>query len=192
VFLLMSDGAHSVAETRDAGASLFDLGALYKTYYATLCVFVRRRFGAGPPEPEDAVQAAFARFAGLPDPGAIQNPKGFLYRTACNFVLDYRRRDVVSARSAADIVTLNANADPADADSGRVIESREMLAAVLAAIETLDPRRRDVLIMHSIQELSCAEIARRLKLSPSRVIQLYADAIQACAQAVRRTEDLER
>lgn len=184
----MSDGAGPSGAQTDAPSRADDaeLAALYEEYYPALCAFVRRKFGPGPPEPEDAAQAAFAQYAKLADRSAIENPKAFIYRCAHNYVLDQRRRQAVSARSVAEVTALHEAAAPADGDPARVLEARDDLAAVKAAIEALDPRRRDVLIMHSIQELSCAEIARRMKLSPTRVIQLYAQAVAACAKALRR------
>lgn len=161
-----------------------DISALYREHYEALCSFVRRKFGPGPPEPEDVAQAAFTQYTNLPDRAEILNPKAFLYRCARNYVLDQRRRQAVSTRASADIRSLSAGMAPADTDPRRVLESRDDLAAVLAAIESLEPRRREVLILHSIQELSCAEIARRMGLSPTRVIQLYAQALAACAKAL--------
>ena len=182
----MSDGGQvQTKEGAVADVASFDLSAVYNAYYSRLCIFLRRKFGSGPPDPEDAVQAAFASFAALREPSSIQNPKAFLYRTACNFVIDHRRRAAVSTRAVADIVALNIISPPVDADPERVLEDRESLAAVSAAIAGLESRRRTVLIMYSIGELSCAEIARRLGLSPTRVVQLYAQAIEVCAKALR-------
>lgn len=174
----------AIGERADA-----ELASLYRAHFQPLCALLRRKFGSGPPEPEDAAQVAFAQFVSLPDRAAIENPKAFLYRCAHNYMLDQRRRQAVSARAAADIVALNFGQAPAGADPARVIESRGELAAVSAAIEALESKRREVLILHSIQGLSCAEIARRMKLSPTRVIQLYAQAVAACAKALRSPED---
>lgn len=185
----VSDGAHpplgAASATRAPAHDDREFAALYREYFPALCAFLRRKFGAGPPEPEDAAQAAFTQFANLADRSAIASPRAFLYRCAHNYVLDQRRRQAVSARAAADVVTLSFGLAPAEDDPARVLEARDALAAVAAAIDALDARRRDVLIMHSVQELSCAEIARRMRLSPTRVIQLYAQAVAACAKALR-------
>jgi RNA polymerase sigma factor (sigma-70 family) len=184
----VSDGGRPPLGSVSAAAPASDEGefaALYREYFPALCAFLRRKFGAGPPEPEDAAQAAFTQYANLADRSDIANPRAFLYRCAHNYVLDQRRRQAVSARAAADVVTLNFGLAPAGDDPARVLEGRDALASVAAAIDALDARRRDVLILHSVHELSCAEIARRMKLSPTRVIQLYAQAVAACARALR-------
>lgn len=160
------------------------LDELYRLHFLALSGFVRRKFGSGPPDPEDVAQAAFERFAALPDRAEVRNPKAFLYRCARNYVIDHRRRQAVSTRLAAEVERLNPTGASADGDPLRVLEAREELAAVIAAIEALDARRREVLILNSIEGLSCAEIARRMGLSQTRIVQLYAQAIAACAKAL--------
>lgn len=160
------------------------LDELYRRHFTALSGFVRRKFGSGPPDPEDVAQAAFERFAALPDRAEVGNPKAFLYRCARNYVIDHRRRQAVSTRLAAEVERLNPTGASADSDPLRVLEAREELAAVIAAIEALDARRREVLILNSIEGLSCAEIARRMGLSQTRIVQLYAQAIAACAKAL--------
>jgi RNA polymerase sigma-70 factor (ECF subfamily) len=178
----MSDSGNAPARLAFEGGATA-LTDLYLNHFSALCAYVRKKFGMGPPDPEDAAQAAFAQFAALKNPERIENPRAFLFTCASNFVLDHRRRQSVSSRAAIDLLTLKSIDIPAVADPSRVLEGREALAAVASAIRSLDARRRDVLLMHSIDGLSCAEIARRMHLSPTRVIQLYADAIRICQQA---------
>jgi RNA polymerase sigma-70 factor (ECF subfamily) len=172
-----------------AGAgALSGLDDLYRRHFTTLSAFVRRKFGPGPPDPEDVAQAAFERFAALTDQAQVRNPKAFLYRCARNYVIDHRRRQAVSTRLASEVQSLNPTGASADGDPLRVLEAREDLAAVIAAIEALDARRREVLILNSIEGLSCAEIARRMGLSQTRIVQLYAQAIAACAKALSEAQ----
>lgn len=184
--MIMAEGHSSdapVGAVRAEGGASSGLDDLYRRHFAALSAFVRRKFGPGPPDPEDVAQAAFERFAALPDRAEVRNPKAFLYRRARNHVIDHRRRQAVSTRLAAEVERLNPTGASADSDPLRVLEAREELAAVIAAIEALDARRREVLILNSIEGLSCAEIARRMGLSQTRIVQLYAQAIAACAKA---------
>lgn len=183
-----SSGAPLGEAAPEAGAAAGALNDLYRQHFSALSAFVRHKFGAGPPDPEDVAQAAFERYAALPNRGEIRNPKAFLYRCARNYVIDHRRRQAVSMRLAAEVESLNPTGGSADGDPARVLEAREELAAVLAAVESLDARRREVLILNSIEGLSCAEIARRMGLSQTRVVQLYAQAIAACAKALAVTD----
>ena len=191
----MGEGHSSGAPRGEAEAEAAASGGLddlYRRHFSALSAFVRHKFGPGPPDPEDVAQAAFERYAALPKRGDIRNPKAFLYRCARNYVIDHRRRQAVSTRLAAEVENLNPTGASADGDPARVLEAREELAAVIAAIELLDARRREVLILNSIEGLSCAEIARRMGLSQTRVVQLYAQAIAACAKALALTDGSKR
>jgi DNA-directed RNA polymerase specialized sigma24 family protein len=67
------------------------LDRIYRQHWDEICRYVRRSFGAGPPDPEDVAQAAFARFAALDVEVQVANPRAFLFRTAHNIAIDARR-----------------------------------------------------------------------------------------------------
>lgn len=167
-----------------AGATGADLDELYRRHWNEIRSFVARSFGAGPPDPEDAAQAAFAQFAAIADRSAIENPRAFLFRSARNHVLDFRRRQQTQRRYADELGENLASA-PAPGDQHRVLEGKERLAAVMAAVRDLEPRRRRVLIWHTIHELSFNDIAVRLGVSKVRVRQLFAEALMMCEQATQ-------
>jgi len=56
--------------------------------------------------------------------------------------------------------------------------------ALLRAIESLTPRQRDVLVLRSRGGLSHAEVAARLRISPSAARAYHRDAIDAMARVV--------
>lgn len=64
------------------------LDELYRAHWNNLVGWLRRRYGAGPPPPEDVAQQAFAKLAALPDLSAIQHAKAYLYSTAVHAALD--------------------------------------------------------------------------------------------------------
>ncbi|MGE5502716.1 MAG: RNA polymerase sigma factor, partial [Ignavibacteriales bacterium] len=78
------------------------LAALYRRHWAELVGYARRTFGAGPPEPEDIVQATFARFAALPANTEVANPRAFLFRTAHNIGVDAQRSRIRAGAAASD------------------------------------------------------------------------------------------
>jgi RNA polymerase sigma-70 factor (ECF subfamily) len=180
----MRKRAPTPAADTQAPNSAPSLDALYRKHAKEISVFIARTFGAGPPDPEDAAQAAFAQFAALSEPEAIGNPRAFLFRSARNFVLDYRRRQSTQRRYA-DELGENLADPPAQQDQQRVLEGKERWAAVMTAVHTLEPRRRKVLIWHALHELTFAEIAHRLGVSKVRVRQLFAEAIATCEAATR-------
>lgn len=164
------------------------LDGVYRRHWTEICRYVRKSFGAGPPEPEEVAQGAFARFAALERPDDIANPRAFLYQCARNIVLDHRRRDAVRHRMDGDAALFDCEDGAAIPDAERVLSGKQRLAVVDATVRAMEPRRRKVLIMHAIHELNYSEIARRMGVSPTRVTQLFASAVLECERAVRAAE----
>jgi RNA polymerase sigma-70 factor (ECF subfamily) len=171
---------------RDTTGSEGDVERVYRSYKDRLRRYVAATFGAGPPDPEDVVQAAFEKFAGLEDRTAIANPEAFLTTSARNYVLDQRRRLKVRADYSENERISGADSD--DFDAERVISARERWGILENAIRTMDPRRQEVLIMNRIHGLSYAEIARRLSCSQTLVKMLAAQALVLCERALREAD----
>ena len=160
----------------------------YRQHWSELCAYVRKTFGAGPPEPEEVAQGAFARLAALDQATEVANPRAFLYRCAHNIVLDHRRREAVRTRLSGEVAMLEPGDEAANCDGERVLSAKQRLAIVEAAIRTMEPKRRKVLIMHAIHGLNYTDIARRMGLSPTRVTQLFAEAVALCHKALREAD----
>lgn len=163
-----------------------ELDSLYRHYWAAIRGYVVRRFGDGPPDPDDAVQAAFERFARLEDRNGIHDPAAFLRRSAHNFVLDHHRAERVRSQHANLAVATEPVTD--DRDPERVLSGRERFAIIRQAIFGMDDKRRDVLLMSRIEGLSSAEIARRLGCSPTLVKMRLAEAVMLCHRALQKGE----
>lgn len=168
------------------GTTAIDLDAHYRRYWLSIHRYIARRFGGGPPDPDDAVQAAFERFARIEDKSAILDPGAFLRRSAHNFVLDYHRSEKVRTRHADLEAELESGTD--DLDPERVLSARERFVILERVITTMDEKRRDVLVMSRIHGLSSAEIARRLHCSPTLVKMRLAEAIALCQRELRNAE----
>ena len=187
--LAISEARPVLVYSADEAADASPLAGLYRRHWVELTAYVRRTFGAGPPEPEDIVQGAFARFAALDGAAEVANPRAFLYRTAHNIVMDHRRREAVRSRLSAEVAIVEVGDGPANTDAERVLSARERLAIVDAAVRAMEPRRRKVLIMHAIHGLNYTEIGRRMRISPTRVTQLFADAVAICNKALRDADE---
>ena len=159
------------------------LALLYRRHWREICSYVRRRFGAGPPEPEDVAQAAFLRLSARSDLDTLENPRAFLYRVAHNLAIEERRRHDARDRAEAELKPLHA-ANRDDRDPERVLGAKERRRLLEIAFATLEPRTRQILIMSRQDELSSAEIGRRLGLSPTHVKRLLAQAIVHCRAVV--------
>lgn len=173
-------GVNGEAAAEPAGP----LALLYRRHWVELCAYARRTFGAGPPEPEDIVQAAFARFAALPENTEVANPRAFLFRTAHNIGLDARRS---AARGmAASLDPQFPRADGHDFSPEDVLVSRDELARLEAAIAALKPRQRTALLLHRLDGLGFAEIGRRMGVSSSGARKLVEQGFAAATAAMKR------
>lgn len=169
-----------------------DLSELYRLFWAELVRFVTRTFGPGPPDPEDAAQAAFEHYAALADPSIVSSPRAFLYRSARNFVLDQKRRMKVRARFARSSELCDVGELMDDRDAERVLAAKERLAILNEAVQQMEPRLREVFILNRIHELSHAEIARRKRISETQSKRLVALAMVLCERALKKVERRRR
>jgi RNA polymerase sigma-70 factor (ECF subfamily) len=133
-------------------------------------------------EAEDIVQEIYVRIATVDD-AAIENPLAYLYRLGTNVMLDrVRARRRSAARDDAYFQTFQAGTSAeaaSDAPSPESAwEARMRLEHVLAVVERMPPRRKQVFIMHKIDALSYAEIAQSLRISRSAVEKLMMAALR--------------
>lgn len=162
------------------------LESLYRRYNLSIRRYIERNFGMGPPDPEDAVQAAFERFVGTGGRSDIKDPVAFLRRSARNFVLDHYR--------AAKVRTVHIRSEQAYGESvdefgaERVLLAKQHLKIIDRTIRAMDERRRKVLVMNRIHGLSCADIAVRLGCSPTLVKMHIAEAVTLCQRALRAAD----
>jgi RNA polymerase sigma factor (sigma-70 family) len=178
-------GAPVAEDGPDVAVRRGGLEQLYCDHRGELSAYVRRVVGLGPPEPEDVVQTTFARFASLDGAAAIANPRAFLFRTAHNVIVDaYRRLARERRRMADEAVRVQGRVDVSPED---VFLPREDITRLEAALARLKPKQRTALLMHRVDELSFAEIGRRLGVSPSGARKLVEQGFAACAGAMART-----
>jgi RNA polymerase sigma-70 factor, ECF subfamily len=135
-------------------------GLLYRVAYSVL---------RHPAEAEDVVQETFLRVlqqrGGL---AAIRDVRPWLVKIAWNLALDRKRRvqpEQMDEVFAAALVSSERAADEALADARH-------LADVLAVMERLPQRERDVLLLSAVEELSTAEMASVLGKTESSVRSL--------------------
>lgn len=176
-------------ERRGADTRPFKLSGVYEAHVKQLLRFIRSKVGSGPPDPEDIAQQAFANFAGLANPADIDNPGSFLTRTAINLINDHfraarRRKTEPADHDALEKLIL----DHDETSPEVVVLGRERFEGVLAAVQTLSRRRRRFLLLHRIEDLSYAEIARRSGVSATLVRSEVAEAVRLCREAVLRIE----
>jgi RNA polymerase sigma factor (sigma-70 family) len=185
----VTDSSRDEAACRSAAGGPQQLPELYGRYRAELIRFVRLHFGAGPPEPEDVAQQAFANFAALGPRDTVANPRAFLFRIAHNIVINDRKRQSIGRRffvatpEPREICEARADWDPEI-----VLLGKEQYRLIEQVIRAMPTKRRIILLLNRFEGLSYAEIARRMALSESVVRKHAALAVRECAAVLRETQ----
>ncbi len=157
----VNDQASRRAED-EALAALVDqyAGALYRVAFSVL----RNQADA-----EDAVQEAFVRVLRHRDSlGEVRDHRVWLIRIVWNIVLDRKRR--AKTRPETDDVSELARVLPSTGLSAEEIAAAaQHHAHVLACVDQLPTKERQVLMLSAFEELSSVEIASVLGISESSV-----------------------
>jgi len=135
-------------------------GALYRVAFSVL------RNAA---DAEDAVQEAFLRVLRHRDQlNEVRDHRVWLIRIVWNIVLDRKRRS--KTRPETDDVAELARVLPSNGLSAEQVASAvQFHAHVLACVEQLPQKERDVLMLSAFEELSSVEIASVLSITESSV-----------------------
>ena len=156
----------------DGAATL--LTDLYRTESPRLVRLLSRQT-SNPDDAHDLVQDAFVRLARLGQKGSLlERPQAYLRRVASNLLKDRAKsaaRHSVALHVVADEETLPG------LDPHRILESRDMLRRLEAAIMRLRPRTREVFMAHRMEGLAYAEIAERTGLSVKGVEKQMSKAL---------------
>ena len=163
----------STAEASDHidsyGVEREELTHLYESFAPFLTNALRKSFGNGPPDPEDAAQQAFERMLERTDLTAIRDVKAFLWGTAKNFMLTGNRSTRVAARYQQDVEERFFAPQSYGTDPQRVINAGEIVALVNAALMKMPLRRRRAFYLRRVEGLPVREIAQRLGISSAAV-----------------------
>jgi len=159
----MSDPVQSRAGQADR-RTIADLSVRYGQ--AVRRFFSRRlRDGA---DVEDLTQEVFARLLKRAELGEIANIEGYLFHTAANLLRERARK---AARRPGDDpgIDLDLVESVEDFSPERILLGREAYARMVEALQELPERTRTIFVLNRFEELSAAEIARRLGVSVSTV-----------------------
>ena len=177
--LARAEREQSAVEGWSAGGTI---DTLYRRHAARLRHFFARR-GARE-DADDLVQETFAKLTatqrGLE---RVERPEAYVTTVAVNVLRD-------RARSAARRALLLDRADGAggevDDDPYRLLENRQSLRAIEAALSTMNPRRRRIFLLHRLEQLTYAEIGQVVGMSEKGVKKQMAKALVELRQAMDR------
>ncbi|MBV5294622.1 MAG: sigma-70 family RNA polymerase sigma factor [Curvibacter lanceolatus] len=135
----------------------------------------------------DVVQESYARVLAIQRSSVpISEPRALLYQTARNVMVDQHRRgllrrhDDLNAMAEADHPAMPAHLEP-----HALVASAQAIEVYMATIEALPPRCREAFILHVLEGLSQAEIARRMGTSVSMVEKHIARGRLECRASQR-------
>lgn len=144
--------------------------------------FLTKRAPIG--EVDDLVQEVALRMQTRRTNAPIDNIDGYLFQVAQSVLADRGRRDTVRHRSAHD--SLEEIHHPVeDRSPERVLQGKEHLAQLIAAMNDMPERMRQAFVLHRFEEMSYAAIARHMGISVSAVEKHIMKAIKHLAGSLR-------
>jgi len=171
------------APWRTAGSS--GMAASLLDHYDEVQDRIRHRCGC-PELAADVMQDAFLRLLRAPpvaDP--IQRPAAFLQRVAGRLLCNRIRAERSRGRQDAFPEQLPCAAP----DPQRLLEQREALRLLLATVDALPPRCRQVFLRSRVDRLGYTAIARDLGIAPSTVEKHMIKALCAIRACRRRIDE---
>jgi RNA polymerase sigma factor (sigma-70 family) len=165
--------AHTSERRSDEASTLLsadnvrEVRLLYQRHWAELCGYLRKRFGAGPPEPQDVAQETFLRYAANRSGSEIRNERAYLFKIARNVLVEDRRRIAARRIATARLSGVTASADELTPE--RQLIGTEHLDILRRVIDIAPEVRRQSFTLNRFYGLPCAEIARRTGYSESAI-----------------------
>ncbi|MBS0481721.1 MAG: sigma-70 family RNA polymerase sigma factor [Proteobacteria bacterium] len=153
---------------------------LNRRYRPTLMSYFLKRTGSHG-EAEDLTQEIFVRLSakgGL----LVENPDGYIFQAAANLLRDrYRRLQVCEDYSRNEQNQSDFLTDPFT--PARILDGRESLERVMAALRALPERTRSIFILHRMERMKQREIAEMFGISVSAVEKQLVKALAALSRA---------
>ncbi|WP_296614635.1 sigma-70 family RNA polymerase sigma factor [Sphingomonas sp.] len=146
-----------------------------------LRAWIARR-GVAPADVDDVVQDVYLRVLKA-DPGDdVRNWFGYLSRAAWSEIVERQRHAACVRIEPVEGQVLAAFADPSPG-AVEAAEARERLARVAAAMDTLSEKRRLVVLLRRLDEVSLKETAAAMELSQSAIEKHLRAALAVLAEA---------
>jgi len=163
--------------------SPLSVSLLAKEYHGTFIRFLRRRVSVGRVEPEDIAQESYIRMLQYEGSRTIRSPYFMLLRVATNVMKDLHRADQVRRVDRhRSFGSLDLASDAPDPE--RCALHAEELDHVIAAINDLTPRCREVFLQHRFSHSAYPQIARDFGISVKMVEKYISTALARCADRV--------
>lgn len=166
------------------------LDELYRDHRHPLARYIATRFGAGPPEPEEVAQAAFAKLAAS-SVAEIADPRGYLYTIACNIVIDHQRRSGHRDAIHRDLSAFGGPEELSETSPERVLLAKERFAIFEEALRAMPTMRRRIFLLVRVEGNSPREVALQFGMKEAAVHQHVSRALRDCVTAFAKAEQQE-
>ena len=147
-----------------------------------LRAYLRRVF-PGVRDIDDVVQESYLRLWRKHTVAPLTSARAFLFRVARNFAIDVLRRP--RHDSVPDKVALDAIPDTS-ADPHVALNTDEFEALLVAALDALPARQRQVVMLCKLQRLPACDVATRLGLSEKTVNEHLYRGLQRLGGELKR------
>nr|WP_210347921.1 sigma-70 family RNA polymerase sigma factor [Agrobacterium rosae] len=140
---------------------------------------------------EDVAQEAFVRVSRAVETGAVEHVEAFLYRTARNLALNYRRSNQMRGGIERDDVSesdLENVASPLPSQETTLIH-RQRLSHLEEAIRQLPHRAQTVWMLSKVEKWPYPKIAAHLGVSPNTVFNDLKMAHAHCMEAMVKIDN---
>lgn len=161
-----------------------DFEELFHSARNDLRRFLSRRV-ACPHTVSDLMQEAFLKLMGAPPATDIRDPRAYLFRIAANIAINHGRssRETLLPACAPTLSDERSLEIVDERTPERVLDGNRQLQRVMEAIESLPPRCKEVFVLYRFHNLSQANIAEKLGISPSMVEKHVIRAMRNCRDA---------
>ncbi len=160
---------------------------IFRRHRATLVGRLRRLVSCRDTA-EDLAHEAYVRVATALERQPVEHVPTFLFQTAHNLAIDHLRRETRRNRlfDRGDPDTVADTVPSRDASPETAAADRQALARLVAALDGLPERTRQVLLLGRVEGLSYPQIAQRLGVSQTTVYKDMQTALAHCLDAVEK------
>lgn len=178
---------HELLQSYVESQDVESLGAFLRRYQESVTRFVTRLLG-DPEVAQDVVQETFLQAARHPGRLLkVDSCHNWLLRVARNIVMDHLRKLSRQRKHVAAVAEIEARRQEqgAAATHETAVEQAELHERVLAEIERLSPRHRELLLLRVEEQKSYREIAQITGLSATNVGFILHQAMKTLSRRLR-------
>jgi RNA polymerase sigma factor (sigma-70 family) len=140
---------------------------LFDRYRMPLYAYFLRRT-RNKADAEDLTHDVFVRLTRLDPTAELHNAEAFIFQTAANLLRDRGRR-TQSHGETVDVSQAELEIGPGEPGAERVLQAKAELKLVMAALDTLGEKTRNIFILRRLEQMKCDEIASFYGISISAV-----------------------